>query len=90
MTVPSDPAPGGSTRELAAIMFSDIVGYTAIMGRDEREGLRAVREHREHLRAVLPQDRARRRSEYRVANSRAGYSGRLLYLGTEVLQLRRL
>jgi len=43
-----------STRELAAIMFSDIVGYTALMGRDEREGLRAVREHREHLRAVLP------------------------------------
>lgn len=23
------------TRELAAIMFSDVVGYTAIMGRDE-------------------------------------------------------
>jgi class 3 adenylate cyclase len=23
-------------------MFSDIVGYAAIMGRDEREGLRAV------------------------------------------------
>jgi TolB-like protein/class 3 adenylate cyclase/Tfp pilus assembly protein PilF len=43
------------TRELAAIMFSDVVGYTALMGRDEREGLRAVREHREHLRAVLPQ-----------------------------------
>ncbi len=36
-------------------MFSDIVGYTAIMGRDEREGLRAVRDHRAHLRAVLPQ-----------------------------------
>ena len=35
-------------------MFSDIVGFTALMGRDEREGLRAVREHREHLRAVLP------------------------------------
>ena len=35
-------------------MFSDIVGYTAIMGRDEREGLRAVGEHRAHLRAMLP------------------------------------
>src|SRR5208282_6309669 len=46
---------GNPTRELAAIMFSDIVGYTAIMGRDEREGLRAVREHRAYLRAVLPQ-----------------------------------
>jgi adenylate cyclase len=46
--------PAAATRELAAIMFSDVVGYTAIMGRDEREGLRAVREHRAHLRAVLP------------------------------------
>ena len=35
-------------------MFSDIVGYTAIMGRDEREGLRAVSEHRARLRAMLP------------------------------------
>src|SRR5208283_5801085 len=45
---------GNPTGELAAIMFSDIVGYTALMGRDEREGLRAVREHRARLRAVLP------------------------------------
>jgi adenylate cyclase len=50
-----DTLAANPTRELAAIMFSDVVGYTAIMGRDEREGLRAVREHREHLRAVLPQ-----------------------------------
>ena len=55
MTSSSDTLAANPTRELAAIMFSDIVGYTAIMGRDEREGLRAVREHREHLRAVLPQ-----------------------------------
>jgi adenylate cyclase len=52
---PSDLPAANPTRELAAIMFSDIVGYTALMGRDEREGLRAVREHRDHLRAVLPQ-----------------------------------
>ena len=51
----SDTPTPNPTRELAAIMFSDVVGYTAIMGRDEREGLRAVREHRAHLRAVLPQ-----------------------------------
>ena len=55
MTSSSDTLAPNPTRELAAIMFSDIVGYTAIMGRDEREGLRAVREHRTHLRAVLPQ-----------------------------------
>lgn len=30
------------TRELAAIMFSDVVGYTAIMGRDEHQALRAL------------------------------------------------
>jgi len=54
VTSSSDTLAANPTRELAAIMFSDIVGYTAIMGRDEREGLRAVREHREHLREVLP------------------------------------
>ena len=55
MTSSSDTLAANPTRELAAIMFSDIVGYTAIMGRDEREGMRAVREHRAYLRAVLPQ-----------------------------------
>jgi len=55
VTSSSDPLAANPTRELAAIMFSDIVGYTALMGRDEREGLRAVHEHRAHLRAVLPQ-----------------------------------
>jgi adenylate cyclase len=54
VTSSSDTFAPNPTRELAAIMFSDIVGFTALMGRDEREGLRAVREHREHLRAVLP------------------------------------
>jgi len=54
VTSSSDTFAPNPTRELAAIMFSDIVGYTALMGRDEREGLRAVREHRERLRAVLP------------------------------------
>ncbi len=52
--MPISDTGAASTRELAAIMFSDIVGYTAIMGRDEGEGLRAVREHRAHLHAVLP------------------------------------
>jgi class 3 adenylate cyclase len=41
-------------RELAAIMFSDIAGYTAIMGRDEQEGLDARDAHRELLRTILP------------------------------------
>jgi adenylate cyclase len=42
------------TRELAAIMFSDIAGYTAIMGRNEHEAMRALDAHRGTLRAVLP------------------------------------
>ena len=42
------------TRELAAIMFSDIVGYTAIMGRDEQKGVRALAAHRALLRTLLP------------------------------------
>jgi hypothetical protein len=42
------------TRELAAIMFSDVVGYTAIMGRDAQQALRALKDHRELLRLLLP------------------------------------
>src|SRR6202521_6133692 len=42
------------TRELAAIMFSDIAGYTAIMGRDEARAMRALTEHRALLRTLLP------------------------------------
>src|SRR5215469_11374137 len=36
------------------IMFSDIAGYTAIMGRDEAQGLAARDAHRELLRSILP------------------------------------
>jgi adenylate cyclase len=35
-------------------MFSDVVGYTAIMGRDESEALRALDAHRELLRSLIP------------------------------------
>ena len=35
-------------------MFSDVVGYTAIMGRDEQQALRALKDHRELLRLLLP------------------------------------
>jgi adenylate cyclase len=41
-------------RELAAIMFSDIAGYTAIMGSDEQEAMRALDAHRGTLRSLLP------------------------------------
>jgi class 3 adenylate cyclase/pimeloyl-ACP methyl ester carboxylesterase len=49
-----NPAEPNSTRELAAIMFSDIAGYTAIMGRDEAKGIGALHQHRELLRSLLP------------------------------------
>jgi len=35
-------------------MFSDIAGYTLVMGRDEDKALRALAEHREVLRGLLP------------------------------------
>jgi class 3 adenylate cyclase len=47
VTIPSDTLATNPTRELAAIMFSDIVGYTAIMGRDELPAMRALAAHRE-------------------------------------------
>jgi hypothetical protein len=46
MATPRDSQPTAPTRELAAIMLSDIAGYTAIMGRDEERAIRALAEHR--------------------------------------------
>ena len=54
MSAPSDIGATAATRELAAIMFSDIAGYTLIMGRDEDKAIRALAEHREVLRGLLP------------------------------------
>jgi TolB-like protein/class 3 adenylate cyclase/Flp pilus assembly protein TadD len=39
-----------ANRRLAAILFSDIVGYTALMGESEKSGLRVRRRHRRLLR----------------------------------------
>ncbi len=36
-----------SNRQLAAILFSDIVGYTALMGQDESSTLELVRKSRD-------------------------------------------
>jgi len=54
MAIPPDTSAPVPKRALAAIMFSDIAGYTAIMGRDEHEGLAAREAHRQLLRTVLP------------------------------------
>lgn len=40
-------------RRLAAIMFTDLVGSTALMARDEEVGLRAKRRHRELVAAAV-------------------------------------
>jgi TolB-like protein len=42
-------------RRLAAIMFTDIVGYTALMGRDEQAGRRVREHHRAVVGAVVPE-----------------------------------
>lgn len=42
-----------SSRQLAAIMFSDIVGYTALIAEDERQGIAARDRHREVVQAEV-------------------------------------
>lgn len=50
----SSEAPSAEpVRELAAIMFSDIAGYTALMGRDEGKAVRALASHRELVRSLV-------------------------------------
>ena len=44
-------APTGTERRLAAIMFTDIVGYTALMAESEQRGLEARQRHRAVLEA---------------------------------------
>ncbi|MDH3650593.1 MAG: hypothetical protein OEQ53_13000, partial [Saprospiraceae bacterium] len=42
-----------SKRQLAAIMFSDIVGYTTLMGRDEKLALSVLRKNKEIHKSLL-------------------------------------
>src|SRR5436190_260656 len=50
--------PGGSEqteqRKLAAIMFTDMVGYSALSQRDDKLALELLEEHRELLRQIFP------------------------------------
>ncbi len=43
----------GTERRLAAIMFTDIVGYTALMAESEEKGLRAKERHRALVRPLV-------------------------------------
>ena len=43
------------TRQLAAIMFTDIVGYTALMGNDEKKAFELLRKNREIQKPIIEQ-----------------------------------
>src|SRR3954454_3502438 len=42
-----------SSRQLAAIMFTDIVGYTALMGEDEQKAFDVLRKNRQLQKPVI-------------------------------------
>ncbi len=42
-------------RHLAAIIFTDIVGYTALMGEDEHKALQLLQKNREFLKLLIKQ-----------------------------------
>jgi class 3 adenylate cyclase len=47
-------SPGTEQRKLAAIMFTDMVGYSALNQRDEALALELLEEHRGILRGLFP------------------------------------
>jgi len=42
-------------RKLAAIMFTDMVSYSALSQRDDKRALELLEEHREILRKIFPE-----------------------------------
>ncbi|MGH8441341.1 MAG: adenylate/guanylate cyclase domain-containing protein [Nevskiaceae bacterium] len=54
MTDLSGPRSGQPTRQLAAIMFTDLVGYSAMAHRDEALAIELLELHRTWVRAILP------------------------------------
>src|ERR687891_945284 len=48
------PRENTEQRKLAAIMFTDIVGYSALSQRDEKLAQELLEEHREILREIFP------------------------------------
>ena len=44
----------GEQRKLAAIMFTDMVGYSALSQRDDKLALELLEEHRALLREIFP------------------------------------
>src|SRR5256885_5512306 len=48
------PSENTEQRKLAAIMFTDMVGYSALAQSDDKLALELLEEHRELLREILP------------------------------------
>ena len=47
------------SRQLAAIMFTDIVGYTALMGKDEQKAFSILEKNRQIQKPVMENHRGR-------------------------------
>ena len=47
------------TRQLAAIMFTDIVGYTALMGSNEKKAFELLNKNREIQKPIIEQHNGR-------------------------------
>ena len=49
------PSPMPQSRQLAAIMFTDIVGYTALMGEDEQKAFEILNKNRKLQKPLIEQ-----------------------------------
>jgi len=52
-------------RKLAAIMFTDMVGYSALAQRDDKVALELLEEHRRLLREIFPRFHGNRNQNHR-------------------------
>src|SRR4051812_4485757 len=52
--MPTEPTAPNEERRLAAIMFTDMVGYSALAQRDDKVALELLEEHRRLLRGIFP------------------------------------